>query len=389
MSSFPALRSAEVIQELLSHKSLLYVDNMSADDCTFGEYKGDVYVLANREGARKDTNLSFLTLKNVSQNKDIELKSFTFNSIPESHKSYKFHIADFDLNDKYLVISSSIYIYIFHTENDDFKYFKKINLKKSFDKLKLENNILKMASCHIGNGNYTGEYATMDLEDESFSVSSMYRPIMWRFLFFQPRELVDFFQDSYVQSEIIKPVLYFHNESGIDTVNFDCEGWIDLPDSVVAKMDPEFDWSKDKHAKNTIDNLRGYLKQTSLIHKIYTISENEVYVLWSVPDPKKRYEFKHSIIRKDDNGYSIVANNLSNMETDFNKSLSDYNYVFLITSSIIFFDNNLVSLMEFPMELTDRHKNMPLIELVEEAQKEYLKSDKSGLYINIMEFKHD
>ncbi len=154
---------AQTIQEYLKHKDMIFIPDLDPNNCIFREYSGKLYLLTKTDAFESKNNESIILLKDVKNNKDISIKSFGKDNIPNVLKKYGFKIRDFELNDKYFVFSTFVYLYVFQKENDSYKYLKQINLKKSYDYLSLDNSKLKLISCSLQNGQYEGEYQIIDL----------------------------------------------------------------------------------------------------------------------------------------------------------------------------------------------------------------------------------
>ncbi len=291
---------AQTIQEYLKHKDMIFIPDLDPNNCIYKEYGGRLYLLFKNDNAEAENSESAIILKDIKNNKDISINSFSKESIPSVLNEYGFRIRDFELNDKYFVFNTFIFLYVFKKENDSYKYLKQINIKKTYDCLSIEGSKLKLISCSVHNGQYEGEYQIIDLEAESLSDRTpLYSPNMWRFLYFQPKQLANFFQGSFMQSEIVRPVLYFQNKEGMDTVSFGTKDWIPMPDSIANKINSEYTDEADKFPKMVIDNLRKYLKQYSFIHKLFSLSSDKILVVWSVPSKRKLYDYRYTILQKE------------------------------------------------------------------------------------------
>ncbi len=386
---FPFTSHSETLQSTLKHKELIFIQNTELDDCLFKEFDGDMYMLTVDKEYKQDSTKAIIKLKNITSNTEIPIASFCSDKLPSIMQGYSFISQDFDLNDDYLVVSNYVFLYVFKKENSVYRFEKIINSSNSYEAVKIKGNQIYLLTANIPNGSYVGDYKILDLGNETFTSSQLIKPELWQLLYFQPRKIVDFFQDSYLQSEIVRPVIYFHNKSSIDTVNFYCPEWLTLPDSIINQLKENLESLGNINSKNVIDMLRTSLSQTSLIHKVMSISEDRVLVLWSVPDTKLRYDFRFTIIKKVGQKYEIVANNLSNMELDINKSLADYNGLYRLTNEIFTSNGKLIDILPTAFYLSETHQNMPIIDLYREMEEAYLKSDENGFYLNIMEIKND
>ncbi len=208
-------------------------------------------------------------------------------------------------------------------------------------------------------------------------------------MYFQPKLLANFFQDSFMQSEIVRPVLYIKNEDSLDTVSFASKDWVIMPDSIANKINSEYTDEADKSPKMVIDNLRKYLKQYSFIHKLFSLSSDKILVVWSVPSKRKLYDYRYTILQKEAKNYKIVADNLSNTPVNPKYSLSDFSNVLPFSLDMKAFGNCFIDILPIPFQLEERHYKMSFIELYKEIDQHYLQSDKKGFYINITELKND
>ncbi len=381
---------SEIIQNHIKHKDMIFVPNLDPNNCIFKEYNGILYLLAKNEDSKSDSNKPIISLRDVISNKTIPLESFSKDNIPDALKKSGYRLHDFEVNDKYLVFNAFVYLYVFQKDGYGYKYQKQINLKTTFDYLQLEDNKLKMLTGSVHGGRFEGEYCILNLEDESISkVSHLYEPTAYRFLYFQPKQVAYFFKDSYIQSEIIRPVIYFNNGKEIDSVNFGNEEWIEMPDSTLQKIDNMYPEKYDSSPKMVIDNLRKYLKQYSFVHKIFPQSDSKVLVIWSVPSKRKLYDYRYTIIQKNDNKYNIIADNMRDTPVNPEGSLSDFHNLMPFTTNIRASEKYLIDILPFPFRLKERHYTMSFLNLYNEINEYHLQSDETGFYINITELKND
>ncbi len=380
----------QTIQKHLKHKDMIFVPNLDPEDCIFKEYDGILYVLAKNEEAGSDNSKALISLRDVSNNNSIQFKSFRNELILNLVKGYNFRIHDFEINDNCLVFSVSNYLYLFQKEGDSFKYMKQIKLKNAPDYLKLKDNKLNMLTCGLHNGEYEGVFQTLNLEDESISNTySLYVPIADRFLYFQPKQVANFFEDSYMQSEIIQPVIYFKNGEGVDTVKFAGDEWVAMPDSILQKLNKNYSNTSDRSPKMVIDNIRKYTKKYSFVHKLFSLSDGKVLVIWSVPGTRALYDYRYTIIQKNDKNYNIIADNMKNTTANIEGSLSDFNGLMPFSINIGVSQNYLIDILPIPFKLEGRHFKLPFLELNKEIDQYHLRSDITGFSINITELKND
>jgi hypothetical protein len=381
---------AQTIQDYLNHRQMIFVPDLEPHECIVKGCGGRFYLLKKNDVTETENGESVILLKDIQNNKDIAVKLLGDDNHLSMLKEYGFRIRDFELNDKYFVLCISSFLYVFHRDKDSYIYLKRIGTRRSYDYLSIEDSKLKLLSCSVKGGKFEGEFQIIDLETESLSQATpLYTPMIWRFMYFQPKILATFFQGSFMQSEILRPVLYFNSKDGTDTVRFAAKDWVAMPDSIVNEINNSYTNEADKSPKMVIDNLRKYLKQYSFIHKLFTLSNDRVLVVWSVPSKRKLYDYRYTILQKKGNNYSIEADNLSDTPTNPNYSFSDFSYIMPFTSDMKVFDNYFIDIVPIPFQLEERHYTMSFLNLYKEIDQHYLQSEKKGFNINITELKNE
>ncbi len=183
-----------------------------------------------------------------------------------------------------VMVNSSICIF---TKSSGYELQKVYDLEKVFpghrsvhaDKIQIENNIIIGTYDSFSTFDVKGEqfyFWTIDLNnDANNKFTSLEPPAAYYYTIFQPRNMMDYSNNTLLTSEIIEYKIYIRDMNGniMDSISRDIEDW------VYPNLNEVY---QDQDPRETIRPIQSDTNKLSLMHRVDFLSDSKILVTYSM-----------------------------------------------------------------------------------------------------------